>query len=912
MRTKKYLFLIIMGIIFSISQGQAISPTIKLDTQNGGIGTMTFGQSNGGRNYLRENNYLGNLHVRYIVSGKVHAVKLSDFPPEVISNRSQNITLAWQLPGSIELNQVFSISGMEMNWDITISNRNKQTVEITDMSVHVPIGGRNEELPAKDNLTKHIFLNGHSSYLYWLPYSGQGNVLLMTMKDGTSLEYKELGDYYYIHSKTSVDRTNDTWRMPSTSKTVLSGKSYTTGFNFSLVEDYTAIPDKLYDKRNMVARIVPGMVVSPEMNVRCAIAGKQKIRLLEPEHPQQIQIANKGKSNGKYLFDFKFSRLGENTITIQYGKGKTCYLNFYVIESLEDVIKKRAGFIATHQQHRDTTKWYNGLYSLWDMENEELLSPDNTGGLPYPYMVGGSDDPTNCKALYLSEKNVAYPNKEEIASIEYFEKNFVWGKLQRTDKEYPYPYGIYGIDNWYELRSGELGDYNSGGSGKERMWRTYDYPTHFATYYNLYRIAKDYPYLVNYLDAKGYLERAYRTAMAYFEVPYNIFMGKQFAIKGWSDWAYKQGNFHERYLLDIIKALKAEGRELAADTLRKEWEKKVLYMIYDDPWPFGSEMFVDRTAYESTYYVAEYAKTHKINPQEQLWYDKNEQRWYSYKSLDTTRIDTFMINQLDANLAIRGLYEYDFGHLGTASSGGKGNLEYMSQMGGAAILDYAFRFAGTPEKYVNWGYNSLLSSWALVNIGTKDANYGYWFKGKANDGAVGWVYSPYQHSYLWDLKSVKQKRGPLRYDGEIDHGLTGGIHGSGIYLLDDSDFGIIAYGGNAEVDKKGNISVMPYDGIRRQLRIFTPTRMAVELMKDGFMKYKPILYKENEIGFSVENREGKEHDTTISIETVNGHSLLSVLVSGKNIPVKELSSGLYEVNIPVKGETVDVRIRFQQ
>ena len=41
------------------------------------------------------------------------------------------------------------------------------------------------------------------------------------------------------------------------------------------------------------------------------------------------------------LFDFKFSRLGENTITIQYGKGKTCYLNFYVIEPLENIIKKK-------------------------------------------------------------------------------------------------------------------------------------------------------------------------------------------------------------------------------------------------------------------------------------------------------------------------------------------------------------------------------------------------------------------------------------------------------------------------------------------------------------------------------------------------------------------------------------------
>lgn len=911
MRTKKYLLSIVIGIIFSISRGQAMSPTLKLDIKGRGIASMIYGQSNGGRNYLNKNDYLGNLYIKYVISGKVHAARLSDFSPKVISNNPRCIKISWQLPDSVELNQAFAISGMEMDWDITIYNRNKQAMEITDMSIHVPIGERNKILSAKDNLAKHIFLNGNSSYIYWLPFHGQGNVLLMTMKDGTALEYKELGDYYYIHSKTSVDRTNDTWRFPSTSKVVLSNQSYTTGFNFSLADKYTDIQNKLYDKGNVIAKVVPGMVVSTEMEVHCVIASKQKIKILEPEYPQQIQIINKGKANEKYLYDFRFSRLGENMITIKYGKRKTCYLNFYITEPLENIIKKRANFIATRQQHRDSTKWYNGLYSLWDMENEILLSPDNLGGLPYPYMVGGSDDPSNCKALYLSEKNIVYPDKDEIASLEYYEENFVWGKLQRTDKEYPYPYGIYGCDNWHELRSGALGDYNSGGSGKERMWRTYDYPTHFTIYHNLYRIAKDYPYLVNYLDAKGYLERAYRTAMAYFEVPYNIFMGTQWAIQGWSDWAYKIGNFHERYLLDIIQALKTEGRNHAAEKLRKEWEKKVLYMIYEDPWPFGSEMFVDRTAYESSYYVAEYAKLHRIIPQEQLWYDKNEHKWHTYKSLDTTKVDCFMRNQLDGNLAIRGLYEFDFNHLGTAWSGGKDNLDYMSQMGGVAILDYAFRFANAPEKYVNWGYNSLLSSWALVNTGTKETNYGYWYHGKTNDGAAGWVYSPYMHSYLWDLKSVKQKRGPLRYDGEIDHGLTGGIHGSGIYLLKDPDLGIVAYGGNTEIDKKGNISIIPYDGIRRQLRIFTPARMAVELKKDGFMKGKPILYKNNEISFCIENREGIDHDMMISIETGIHTPNISVSVSGEDVSIQELPSGLYEAHIPIKGEIVDVRIRFQ-
>lgn len=910
MGTKTSFLVIAIALMLCSRAVYANVPSITLEPKERGVSSLTFGQSEDARNYLNQDDYLGDLFVRYSVQGDVYTANTSELSSKVTFHDLQHIRIVWQLPGSVELSQTFSVTGMGMDWSISLRNANRHSVEITDLKVRIPIGERDETLPAKDNLGRHIFLNGHSSYLYWVPYKGQGDVLLMTLKEGTSLEYKTLDNDFYIHSKTSVDRTDDTWPIPSTSRVIPVGTTYTTGFDFSLAGSYEEVQDKLYDNGYVTARIAPGMVVSPEMMVQCALACKQPIKKLEAEDALHTQITRKERVGKNQRYMFRFSKLGEQTIRVTYGKGKVCYLHFYVTEPLEKVIKKRAHFILTHQQHRDSTKWYNGLYSLWDMENERLLSPDSIGELPYPYMVGGSDDPSNCKPLYLSEKNVVYPDRDEIASLEYYERNFVWGKLQRTDQETPYPYGIYGIDNWHELRSGELGDYNSGGSGKERMWRTYDYPTHFTIYYNLYKIAKDYPDLVSYLDAKGYLERAYRTAMAYFEVPYNIFMGQQWFIKGWSDWAYKLGNFHERYLLDIMRALRTEGRYDAADRLCREWEKKVLYMIYDATWPFGSEMFVDRTAYESSYYVAEYAKQHPIEPQEQLWYDKNEQKWHTYKSLDTTRIDTFMQNQLDGNLAIRGLYEYDYGHLGTAWSGEKSNLDYMSQMGGAALLDYAFRFADAPDRYVNWGYNALLSSWALVNTGTEESGYGYWYHGKNNDGAAGWTYSPFQHSFLWDLKSVRQKRGPLRYDGEIDHGLTGGIHGAGIYLLEDPDLGLVGYGGNVDTDKPGNVTIIPYDGVRRLLRLFTPSRVAVELQKDGFMKEEPILCNENRICFSIENREGKTHDTTIMIETRDLTPHISLPSTKTPLSVRKSSSGTYEASIPVKGEKTEVMIEF--
>lgn len=107
MRISNYLFFIVIGIMLCTAVGHAGTPVLKLDTKGRGVASMTYGLSNGGRNYLNRNDYLGDLSVRYLLSGSVYAVKLSDFSPKVISNDLQHIKITWQLPGSVELNQTF-------------------------------------------------------------------------------------------------------------------------------------------------------------------------------------------------------------------------------------------------------------------------------------------------------------------------------------------------------------------------------------------------------------------------------------------------------------------------------------------------------------------------------------------------------------------------------------------------------------------------------------------------------------------------------------------------------------------------------------------------------------------------------------------------------------------------------------
>jgi len=325
---------------------------------------------------------------------------------------------------------------------------------------------------------------------------------------------------------------------------------------------------------------------------------------LEPEHADDTRIerVSDGKAGGP-IYRVRFRKLGENRLTVRYGDDRTLPLEFFVTEPLETLIRKRAAFIVQHQQHRDPSRWYNGLYSLWDRrqpEGRNLLGPDHLAG-QHPYAVSGSDDPSNSKCLLVAEKNLAYPDAAEIASLELFVKHFVWGKHQRTDAETPYPHGIYGSDSWHQNRFAERdpleqGISRPGGPSACRMWRTFDYPTYFALYFNLYRVAKQQPELVKEASAEDYLERAFGTARAYFEVPAHIRMEGGWSFTCWVYWQYTVGNFHERYLIPLIAALEAEGHPDQAQFLRAEWEKKVKFFIYDSPWPFASEMPIDSTA----------------------------------------------------------------------------------------------------------------------------------------------------------------------------------------------------------------------------------------------------------------------------------------------------------------------------
>ncbi len=797
-------------------------------------------------------------------------------------------------PGApVKAVEAFRTDGRTLDWTISLETTGASSVEIGDLAVSVPAAGPYGEDPARifeHGFLRHTFVSGAGSFAYFVRASGVPPYLLLTARPGTKLEYEtgggRGGDQLFVHSaRSGPAEKRGTWRQPHTSLELAPagrpGSRVSYGFRFRWAQSYDELRRVLYDEGLFDIRVVPGMTVPEDLAVRLSLHTKARIERIEAEFPGQTGLRSLGEPvAGHFVYEAAFRRLGENMLTVVHDGGRRTHLEFFVTEPLETLIKKRAAFLVARQQVRDPSKWWDGVYGPYDMAAKVTRTIDDPDiFLDRMVYVLTCDDPGLCKAPFLAAKNVLYPDRREIASIEYYLERFVWGKLQRRDDETPYPYGVYGTPNWYVNRdparrrayaeslrdkAKALADLS-----KEHVWRSYDYPHVIMLYFHMYQIAKLYPEMSAYLDAAGYLERAWGTAKAFFTYPYAIYPEYYET--------YKWGLYNELVVPELVAALEREGFPDRAAWLRGEWEKKVKYFVYDDRYPFRSEYAFDRTAFESAYAFAKYGATRDMAPDKDLWYDVKNKRWYSHPVVRREDARAFMDRQLYAGLGVRGWLNAAYYALGCDPG-----VSYMTAMGGGGVLDYALEFAPRPFDWLQLGYASYLGSWCLMNTGRPETGHGFWHPGPENDGASGWQFETGKAGGAWMGSSVPGgivvPRGPWRYDGEIDLGYGGALRMAATVAARDPVFGWIAYGGPL-AEKEGQVAVEPRDGVRRRFAAVAPGdgpdgvgRLRIELERDGFAAARPIMMDKDlgRVAFTVENRTAGAHRTGVRLAASAG------------------------------------------
>lgn len=816
------------------------------------------------------------------------------------------------------LTQTFTLKDDHLHWQLVLQNTCDRSIEIGDLAFSFPWcgGGNTPEAIFERAFTKHAFISGDASFIYFARYGGMAPYFLMTADPGTSLEYYDVDRkdrkyraYIYSH-KTGTREQRGTWRQEHTRGYLApaghAGDRQTFGFTFHLADSYGEMRRQLYESRSIDTRVVPGMTLPQGQKARFALHTLCTIDSIVAEYPDATVLTSLGeKREDTFIYEVAFSRLGENKLTVFFDGNRKTYLEFFSCESPETLVRKRSAFLVDHQQFRDTTKWYDGLFGVYDMKNGELRGPDNPDIYDeiLTYFLA-SDDPVLGKAPFLASKNVVFPNDREIEALEYYLQHFVWGGLQRTDQEEPYPYGVYGTPNWYINRHPDLRrtqtEYKL---DRLRVWRTYDYAHMIFLYYEMYRLAAFYPEKCHYLDADGYLERAYRTALAYFSYPMEL-LGEYYET-------FKWGCYNERVIPELIETLEDAGRRREASRLREEWEKKAKYFIYDDPYPYRSEYAVDRTAFESTYALAVYATEREMKPDDHLWYDRNAERWYSHPDVSREAARKFMDRQHRANLACRGVLENQWYMLGSDFFySSEGSLHsYMARMGGGSVLDYGLRYAEEPFNCLQVGYASYLGPYGLMNTGTPESDYGYWYPGKEKDGAMGQAFNPLKFGYPWI--GTQEARGPWRYCGEGDLGMCAVTRVAATILACDPCFDWVVYGGRLE-ETEDVFQVIPDDGVRQRFWVVGDSiRIGIELERDNWTAAKPIVVKRNlqEMTLPWTSATDRSHRTAVTVE-VRGEWQPRLFVDGKQQRIQKLDGGKYRFMIPVNKNTGELRFVF--
>jgi hypothetical protein len=750
--------------------------------------------------------------------------------------------------------ETYRLVGNAMEWTMDLTAR--EDLRVGDLSVTVPAAPPRGEAPKQifeHGFISHPFISGDASFVYYTRASGAAPHLLFSTLPGTPLEYFEKHDgalKMFVHSaRSGAMETAGTWRQAHTDLSLKAGENRRYGFRFEFAADHDGIRELLFKNGLFDIRVVPGMTLPRDLSAKFSLRTRAKLEAIEAEYPDQTTLRYLGESlPDHHLYEVSFRKLGENMLTIRHGEGRRTRLEFFSCEPMETLIKKRARFLVEKTLIRDPTKWWNGAFGPYDMKAGVTRTIDDPDIFRNRMIYALTcDDPGLCKAPYVAAKNVHWPDQQEIEALEYHLEHFVWGKLQRTDDEIPYPYGVYGTPHWHAARDEaarrkraetETDPQIKADLKKMRVFRSYDYPHLIMLYFHLYQIAKTHPEMSKYLDAAGYLERAWGTARAFFMYPYELYPSYYET--------YKWGLYNELLVLDLIEVLEHEGFADRAQWLRAEWEKKVKYFVYDDEYPLRSEYAFDRTAFESSHAFAKYGATRDMAADKHLWWDWKQKKWYSHPLVRREDSRAFMDRQIAGNLAVRGWVNPAYYRLGSDPG-----VSYMAAMGGWSVLDYGLNFAGDPYGWLQLGYASYLSSWCLMNSGDAESGYGAWFPGKGNDGAAGWQFESSRTGKAWMASEAPEHslvpRGPWRYDGEIDLGFGGALRMAQTLVTDDPLFGWTAYGGQLS-EQDGILRVIPRDGLGKRFNMVrrdprSPTqflRFKLQLSRDGFSKDAPI------------------------------------------------------------------------
>ncbi|KAM7199027.1 hypothetical protein V8F33_004764 [Rhypophila sp. PSN 637] len=738
-------------------------------------------------------------------------------------------TLAASLPLNITREWI-DVQG-DLGLRFTVTNTAKTAIEIGSLGFPVEFNsiftGRSaEQIQEKCSLTDP-YIGMHGGYLRVTPVRGTGPVLLATRLPGTDTpfeawrnlyetSYSETGygsqtfeGYYEWQVLTNAWASNEwasvePWNPPS-SQTLQPGQSMTVGLLFSVAKGGVRDIDKtLVGLGIPVAVSVPGYVIPRDTPSQLSIRLPPgwAISSITSHPPDVLQISHTTCSPCDNN-DIPIHRLeivpsanafGRARLTAVYSSNYTQTIHYYITTPNTQSVLSLGSFLTTHQLFNDTADPFHRAPSVitYDYETRQQVTQD-----PRVWIAGLSDEAGAGSFLAACMKQAFLPSAPEIAILQEFIHNVLWGQIQqRWDygvrksifyhdpaqvPDYQYDKGIF-WGNWWSWNKKD---------SLEQVNRAYNYVHVAAAYWAFYRVGRAYPDLVPVVAVDGgdkmkvggwgwYLSQAYETVIKCVTDPGVLYS--------------RDGLMGETVFGEILQDLKREAAndttaDWAAKAKRFEDEMKKRAQGWDrQSVPFGSEMAWDSTG------------------QEGVWY------WSRYFGFNGTAVKT-----LNTVLGYAPTVPH-WGWNGNARRywdnvyGGKlqrieRQIHHYGSGLNALVLLSAFRASTDPaDMYLlRAGYGGLTGALSSIN----------------QEGFASASFHSWPDTLKWD-----------GFSGDYGPNFVGLVLGSATYMVQDDNGhiggGLVAYGGSPVVWEGAVATVQPRDAFRR--RVFVgPLKLLVTI-----------------------------------------------------------------------------------
>ncbi|KZL67426.1 glycoside hydrolase family 43 protein [Colletotrichum incanum] len=621
------------------------------------------------------------------------------------------------------------------------------------------------------------YIGMHAGQIRVAPVRGTGAALVVTPLGDTPLEaYRNLaersyeGTYYgsqtfegfyewQVLSKAWAEnewRSQTPWNSPS-SRILQPGQSLQFGLRFSVAKGGVRELDATVRGTGTPTAVgVPGYIVPRGEPAQLFLQSQSEVRSIASEPSGALAVTLVSAS--KYTVTPSASAWGRVRLTITYADSKVQTVHYYVTKPSTEAVASLGRFTTTAQYFNDTSDPFGRAPSVmtYDYETKSIVTQDSRA-----WVAGLSDEAGAGSYLSAFMKQAIQPNAEEVAKLEAFVDRVLWKTLQASD------FGVRKSAFFYEpaavprYRYATSIDWTSWTSWNKAaaysVDRAYNYVHVAGAYWSLYRVGRAYPELVKSHNWEWYLGQAYST----------IIRGMR------NDVGYNRvGLMGETVFGEVLADLIREGQTTKANTLSAAMRSRAAQWDTEEV-PFGSEMAWDSTGQEGVYYWAKYfgftnTATKSVNsvlgymqPIPHWGWNGNARRyWDNIYGGKLRRIE-------------RQIHHYGSGL-------------------NALVLLSAFRSSPSDTYLLRTGYGGTTGPLSNIN----------------QDGFAAASFHSWPDTLKWDGIS-----------GDYGPGFLGLALGSGTYVAQDADLGLVAFGGVLESSSGGRVSVTTKDAVRRKVFI---------------------------------------------------------------------------------------------